>query len=250
MHTAPEPLLREYPRTDPRLGRKLHLDARSLPYVRTAADPRTLRSVHWPRQLPILGQGQVGACVLFTEVGILGSSPLVSFPSISRAVPDVEDATDLALDLYEVTTAEDPFDGAWRRDGSGEDTGTDGLSAAKVLKRKGLISSFLHATNLAQLITLLQDGPVAMGMPWHEAFFDPQPDGRIDPRGWADTQVAGGHEVEIVGVELADNGILEHAVFTCANSWTEDWGLGGYFKMGAFTYSLLRADIDLIQLRS
>jgi hypothetical protein len=60
MHTAPEPLLREYPRTDPRLGRKLHLDARSIPFISKAADPRALRSVHWPRPLPILDQGDLG----------------------------------------------------------------------------------------------------------------------------------------------------------------------------------------------
>lgn len=248
MHTALEPLIREYPRTDPRLGRKLHLDARSLPYVRTAADPRTLRSVEWSRSLGILDQGQVGACVLFTMAGILGTSPLYHFPGIRELI--ASDPSGLALDLYEVTTAEDPFPGAWRRDGSGEDTGTDGLSAARVLKREGVISSYVHGTNLAQLVTMLQDGPVAMGMPWFEAFFSPQRDGRIDPEGWADSEIAGGHEVQIVGVELAPNGILEHAVFTCANSWGTGWGMRGFFRMGAYTYTLLRQDIDLIQLRS
>lgn len=247
MHTAPEPLIRDYPRTDPRLGRKLHLDARSLPYIRTAADPRTLRSVSWPRPLPILNQDDLGACVGFTAAGALGSLPLAAFPMIAGGLgATVDQAEDYARGIYSEATAVDPWEGAWPP----EDTGTDGLSAAKILKRRGLIGSYLHATDLAQLITLLQDGPVMMGLPWYEAFFEPEPDGRIDPRGWADTRVAGGHEVLILGVELAANGILEHAIFIVANSWGKGWGLSGFFKMGAYTYSLLRADIDLIQLRS
>lgn len=247
MHTAPEPLTRDYPRTDPRLGRKLHLDARSLPFIRTAADPRTLRTVHWPRPLPIMDQGDLGACVGFATTGALGTYPLGAFPTLVEGLGlTIEQAEDYARGIYSEATAVDPWEGAWPP----EDTGTDGLSAAKILKRRGLIGSYLHATNLAQLITLLQDGPVLMGMPWYEAFFRPESDGRIDPRGWADTDVAGGHEVEITGVELASNGILEHAVFTCANSWGKGWGLGGFFRIGAYTVSLLKADIDLIQLRS
>lgn len=247
MHDAPQPLLREYPRTDPRLGRKLQLDARSLPFMVTAAAPRTLRSVHWPRPLPILDQGDLGACVGFAATGALGSVPLASFEHAAALLPDAEMARAFARDLYSETTAIDPFDGAWPP----EDTGTDGLSVCKVLKRRGVISSYRWASSLAGLVTLLQDGPVLMGMPWHAAFYEPDAEtGRIDPTGWEDSELLGGHEVEIVGVRLDPSGDLERAVFLVANSWGAGWGMAGYFTMGGRTYTLMRDHVDLVQPQS
>lgn len=246
MHTDPTPLIREYPRSDPRLGRKLQLDARSLPYMVTAADPRTLRSVHWPRRLPILDQGPLGACVGFTMASALGTYPLSAFPQLRGVVGSGTEATDFAQGLYSEATAIDPWEGTWPP----EDTGTDGLSAAKVLKRRGLISGYRHASSLAGLLTLLQDGPVAMGMPWHEGFFEPDEDGRIDTDGRADTPMVGGHEVLVVGVVLDPSGHLDQALLTVANSWSPGWGDRGYFRMAGALYERLRSDVDLIQLKS
>jgi hypothetical protein len=246
MHSDPTPLTRTYPATDGRLGRKLQLDARSLPYMVAAADPRTLRSVHWPRLAPILDQGDLGACVGFAMTGALGSMPLAAFEQIADAVS--AGASDFARGLYSEATAIDPWEGAWPP----EDTGTDGLSAAKVLKRRGLISSYRHATSLPALVTALQDGPVAMGMPWMNAFFEPSGAGAfvdLDPE-WMDSGLAGGHEVLITGVDLSPSGQLSGAVFTVANSWSAGWGDHGYFRMHGQTYTALRQDIDLIQLRS
>jgi hypothetical protein len=211
----------------------------------TAADPRTLRSVRWPRQVPILDQGDLGACVGFALTGALGTAPLTAFPDVVAHVPDGDDAAGFARDLYSASSAVDPFDGSWPPD----DTGTDGLSAAKVLKRSGVISAYRWASSLSGLLTLLQDGPVCMGMPWHEAFFSPDRNGHIDPPGWADTDLAGGHEVEIVGADIrADD--LARSVLLVANSWGPGWGMQGFFRMNAQTYVELRSNVDLVQLRS
>lgn len=249
MHTAPEPFTLDFPGTDSRLGRKMQLDSRSLPYMVSEADPRTLRTVTWPRRIPILDQGDVGACVLYSMVGALGSAPLAFFEDMVSLLPNVEEAGFLALYLYEQTSGIDPFAGQWFRDGSGQDTGTDGLSAAKVLKRRGMVSSYRHARSLVGLLTLLQDGPVCMGMPWYDTFFEPDEDGHIDPRGWADGQVVGGHEVLVMGAEV-DRDHLERSTMIVANSWGQGWGQDGYFKMTGQTYLELRDRVDLIQLRS
>jgi hypothetical protein len=232
----------------------MQLDARSLPYMVERTPPelrRPLRSKRWGRALPILDQGQVGACVGFAATGLLGSAPadvlnealgLMIYTDREIAAA----ATDYALALYAETTAADPYEGTYPPD----DTGTDGLSVCQVLRRRGVISAYRHASTLRGLVELLQDGPVLMGMPWRERFFEPTEDGHIDPEGWADTEEVGGHEVVVEGVSLAreEPANLARAVFIVANSWSASWGpLGGRFLMNGQTYLELRDSIDLRQ---
>lgn len=254
MHDSPAPLLREFNRQDPRLGRRQHLDARSLPFMveRVPVElRRPLRSIRHGRSLRILDQGALGACVGFAAVGLLGTAPADSLDEILGVAAYTDQdlarrAHDYAEALYAECTSLDPFPGTWPP----EDTGTDGLTACKVLKARGVIAKYRHASTLAGLVELLQDGPVLMGMPWHERFFRPDENGRIDPEGWADSPEVGGHEVVIEGVALdgREPTALDRALFICANSWSEKWGpLGGRFLMGGRTYELLRPGIDLRQ---
>lgn len=254
MHDSTTPLLRDFPRTDPRLGRRMQLDARSLPYMIERQPEelrRPLRSVRWQRQVPILDQGDVGACVGFASTGLLGTGPfyvldeLIGVSAYTEEEHAIEKATAYALGLYSECTAEDPYEGTYPP----EDTGTDGLTACQVLAERGVIAKYRHASTLRGFVELLQDGPVLMGMPWYQAFFEPADSGRIDPEGWADTEVAGGHEVCVTGVQLDTHRPreLDRATFIVANSWGTSWGKRGYFAMGGRTYELLRDDIDLRQ---
>lgn len=254
MHDSPTPLLRDFDRQDPRLGRRQQLDARSLPFMveRIPAElRRPLRSTRWGRSLRILDQGDLGACVGFASTGLLGTAPFDCLDEVLGVTAYTDGdlakrAHDYAEALYSECTAKDPYEGAWPP----EDTGTDGLTACQVLKARGVIGAYRHASTLRGLVELLQDGPVLMGMPWHERFFEPDHEGRIDPVGWADTPEVGGHEVVIEGVALDahEPAALDRALLICANSWSERWGMmGGRFLMGGRTYELLRSSIDLRQ---
>lgn len=251
MHEDPTPLLEIPARLDPRLGRLRQLDTRSLSYMieRTPAElRRPIRSVRWRSTLPILDQKNLGACVGYASTRLLATGPFNVLGGLIGvdAYTDpstAEKASGYAEALYGECTLSDPFEGSWPPD----DTGTDGLTACKVLKRRGVITAYRHASTLRGLAELLQDGPVLMGMPWFGRFFEPDPgSGRIDPVGWADTENAGGHEVVIEGVLLDAHRPteLDRAVFTCPNSWSPSWGKGGYFTVGGRTLELLRHQID------
>lgn len=254
MHDAPTPLTKDYPRRDRRLGRRMQLDARSLPFMIERTPPelrRPLRSVHWSRSLPVLDQGDLGACVGYAATGALATEPWDILDGVLRlsvytAADFITQAGGYAQALYSETTRHDPFPGDWPPD----DTGTDGLSVAQVLKARGVIRAYRHASTLRGFAQLLQDGPVIMGMPWLDTFYDPDGHGRIDAEGWEAGGLAGGHEVQVIGLDLYDfePTKLEAATFQCVNSWGDSWGLLGRFTMRGATYQALRDDIDLRQL--
>ena len=76
-------------------------------------------------------------------------------------------------------------------------------------------------------------------MPWYKAFFTPDPQGFIDSdSNWPSSGVAGGHEVEAVGVEL-DTSNAFNSVITYVNSWGTHWGDSGRFRMRLRTYEQL-----------
>jgi hypothetical protein len=127
-----------------------------------------------------------------------------------------------------------------------EDTGSSGLAICKVLKDRGTIRGFRWARSPYGFLRLLQNGPVLQGMPWYNAFFSPDPQGFIDSdSSWPSSGVAGGHEVEAIGVEL-DTSDAFNSVITYVNSWGPGWGDSGRFRMRLRTYEQLDG-IDLKQ---
>src|SRR6266498_784384 len=146
-----------------------------------------------------------------------------------------------AVGLYSACTRRDIYAGEYPPD----DTGSDGLACCQVLQDRGLIQGYVWATTAQGYLQLLQDGPVLQGMPWYNAFFYPDSAGFIDSGpSWRTSGIAGGHEVEVVAVDLHDN--LDDSVLTVANSWGSGWGDAGYFRMRLRTYSQLN-DVDLKQ---
>jgi hypothetical protein len=230
-----------------RLGRNQWLDGRSLAHMvenDVKAMGATLADQEWERELVILDQGDLGSCTGNAGTGALGTQPF--YDAVGRdLLPAPDDATaaeQFAVELYSDATKADGYPGVYPPN----DTGSSGLAICKVLKRRGTIRGYRWARSPYGLLRLLQDGPVLQGMPWYNAFFQPDGDGYIDSSpSWPSSGVAGGHEVEAVGVQL-DTGDAFNSTIIYANSWGTGWGLDGRFKMRLRTYEQL-SGMDLKQ---
>jgi hypothetical protein len=255
----------------PRLGRHLVRDPRSLAYRRRyTGEP--IRPVEWFPAAPVLDQQDLIAQGIRTstlfdgvpDVDALGSctanaatclvSVLHTPAQLVTAGLDVTDpasAEAWAIGLYSDATHRDQWhDQAW----PATDCGSSGLGVAKALRHRGLIDQYGHATTAEELCALLQTGPVLMGMPWLAAFSDPGDAGFIDadPH-WADSPLEGGHEVCITALEavaLHDGQLLpDHTVLRFRNSWGTAWADRGEGRLFLSTYLALRDQIDLVQPR-
>jgi hypothetical protein len=230
-----------------RLGRNLWLDGRTLSHMienSASAMSGPIESKGWERVLAILDQGDLGSCTGNAGTGALGSQPF--YDAVGRQeLPDPSDAAvaeKFAVELYSEATVVDGYPGKYPP----EDTGSSGLAICKVLKSRGTIGAYRWARSAHGFIRLLQAGPVLQGMPWYEAFF--QPDGQAfidgDPS-WPSSKLAGGHEVEALGIEIDERDLFD-SVVTYANSWGTGWGDEGRFRMRLRTYEQL-SHVDLKQ---
>jgi hypothetical protein len=194
-----------------RLGRHVNHDPRSLQFLVEPAAAK-LRSVTHERVIPVLDQGDLGSCTGNAATGALGTQPLYdALPADDRS--DLDEG--FAVLVYERATDIDPFPGSYPPD----DTGSDGLSVAKVLKAYGLISRYRHATSLRAMQTALQTTPVIVGVHWYTGFDTPDGDGVVKLGG----ELRGGHEFEVIGVDF------ERKRFEAVNSWGDGWGVAGHF---------------------
>ena len=213
----------------PRLGRHQWLDGRSLAHmvendVREMGKP--LGSQRWKRRIPILDQGTLGSCTGNAGTGALGTEPF--YDAVGKPALPQGDGTEtleaFAVQLYSEATHVDGVPG----DYPSEDTGSSGLAICKVLRTRRTITGYRWARSPYGLLRLLQSGPVLQGMPWHEAFFEPD-----------------GLHLVAAGVELDERDAFSSAIIY-ANSWGTGWGLDGYFKMRLRTYEQL-SSVDLKQ---
>jgi hypothetical protein len=230
-----------------RLGRNLWLDARSLAYMvenDVAAMSRPLGDQHWERVIPILDQGKLGSCTGNAGTGALGTQPFYEAAgrNVLTAADDQQLCEKFAVMLYSDATHLDPYPGSYPP----SDTGSSGLAICKVLTSRGTVRGYHWARTAQGFLRLLQTGPVLQGMPWYNAFFYPDSNGFIDadPH-WNASDLAGGHEVEAIGVEVNTNDALE-SVIVYANSWGTTWGDSGRFRMRLRTYEQL-SGVDLKQ---
>jgi Papain family cysteine protease len=230
-----------------RLGRNLWLDGRSLRHMieNSAAEMgHTLASTHWSRVLPILDQGKLGSCTGNAGTGALGTEPFYTTTGVNVLPPTTDELAceGFAVKLYEDATVVDGYPGEYPPD----DTGSSGLAICKVLRTRNTISGYRFARSAHGFLQLLQRGPVLQGMPWYDAFFTPDSSAFIDSDpSWQSSRLAGGHEVEAVGVDIDSKDVFD-SVITYANSWSTGWGDAGYFRMRLRTYEQLES-VDLKQ---
>lgn len=220
--------------TDPRLGRHVRHDSRSLSFrVEPVEDVNTLQSIRHTRYIPTLDQGQLGSCTGNAAVGCLGTGAFWTLDEIKGVLSPTDAVVDeiYSVGVYSDATALDPFAGTYPP----TDTGSDGLSVAKVLKQRGLISGYLHALSFEAVLTALAKQPVIVGTVWRSNMFNPEPDGRIRISGSDE----GGHEY------VLDELDMENRRVWMQNSWTDAWGVDGrgYFTFGDFE-ALLEDDGD------
>lgn len=96
--------------------------------------------------------------------------------------------------------------------------GTSVRAAFKWLQGRGYVGNYLWAQNPDQLQRfVLTQGPVVIGIPWHEGMFLPDEHGFIQPDG----AVAGGHSVLVIGHNKV------RGDYTILNSWGPNWGSNG-----------------------
>ncbi len=222
---------------DRRLGRHLNHDPRSLRYLAPAGDLSTLKSVRHQRMIPVLDQGDVGACTGFAAEGALGTSPLydaLAEGALHRPTGDAVVDEGQALALYSTATALDDYEGEYPP----EDTGSSGLAVAKAALSAGLISGYRHATSLEAALTALAEQPVIAGINWYDSFDSPNDKGIVwIPPG---AQVRGGHEI------CVDELLVDDQLIGFTNSWGSSWGKAGraYMKWNVFA-RLLSEDGDV-----
>lgn len=210
---------------DPRLGRHVNHNSKSLRYLAPRRDPATLISRRHEVFIPILDQLDEGSCT-----GHGGFANLCSgeFWKAGKEALAGGDPHEYAVGLYSAATEIDPWPGTFRPD----DTGSDGLSIAKVLKTRGLISGYLHATSLDAVLTALARQVIMIGSSWNEQMYDVAADGQIRVGG----ATLGGHEYVLDEIDV------ERRRAWLRNSWGPGWGIEGRAWMSWDDLGILLAD--------
>jgi hypothetical protein len=194
------------PSTDPRLGRHINHDSRSRQFAHRASGA-PLSSHRWQRYAPVLDQGNLGSCTGNAAVGLLATGP-----NWTIGVPhDLNE--DVAVSVYSQATKEDPYSGEYPP----TDTGSDGLTVAKVCKERGWINGYTHAFSLNDALDALQTGALITGTNWLNDMFNPKSTGELVVSG----NVAGGHEYIIDEIDV------NKEIVWMQNSWGEGWGIKG-----------------------
>jgi hypothetical protein len=203
------------PSRDPRLRRNVHHDSESRRYALDTTG-LTIADVEHTRHIPIFDQGQLGDCVTNSGLGTLGTGDFYAAITALAKLPypfTNYGCTQNYIDLTQV----DDVPGYYKPgDPNSQDTGSDGLSEAKLLKSKGVISGYQHTFTLEDALKGLTLKPFTTGIEWTEDMFTPDAEGIVHPTG----QVAGGHQ--ITGVQY----ISSRGLVGFDQSWGA-WGLNG-----------------------
>lgn len=205
----------------PQLGRHVRHDSESRRYAYDTSGLALVSTKH-TRRIPVLDQGQLGSCTGNAGIGCLGTDPFyATIPSRVQPLLVAQGAYPFteagAVELYSDATAADDYPGQYPP----TDTGSDGISIAKVLKAHGQISGYQHTFSLQDALLALTQTPFITGTNWYQGMFDADPDGRVHPGG----DLAGGHEY------VADQLDVEQQRIWFTNSWGTGFGIDGRFYL-------------------
>jgi hypothetical protein len=211
-------------RHDRRLGRHVLHDSRSRGFPGPQATGRlatVYHRVYNPRPLP---EQTIGNCT--------GVAEAVQANTAGNRIPGKVLRMGDADRIYSRATAIDGYPGTYPPD----DTGSDGLHAAKAALEQGIGASYVWYFGIGQVRAGLQLHPIAVGTRWHQSMFDP------DPGTWLvhpDGNIAGGHEWTLVSYYAPTD------TFTGLCWWGPGWANNGRFRIaGADLDVLLREDGD------
>ncbi|MFC7547019.1 C1 family peptidase [Plantactinospora sp. GCM10030261] len=162
----------------------------------------TDRAPAW--ELPIqLDQGDTGHCVGFGWAGWVDATP----------VPGTYQNADAHALYYECKI----IDGE-----PGEENGSTVRSGALALRNRGRVAAFGFADNLTEIDEWINaQGTVVVGTEWTQDMFTPDGDGYVKPTG----SVQGGHCYLMLDRLDAEDAYLFQ------NSWGDNWGQSGRFKI-------------------
>lgn len=201
---------------DIRLKRHVHHDSMSRLYP-FPTDGLMIQTVRHQRHGAVLDQGNLGSCTGNAGIGDLMTDPCAGTTNSPRYTLDETGA----VNLYSDATAVDSYPGQYPPD----DTGSDGLTIAKVLQKTGLISGYQHTFTLDDALKALSQYPLMVGTNWMNSMFNPDSNGMLTVD--MGSGVAGGHEY------VVDEYDATRDVVGMTNSWGSGWGQAGRAYMKA-----------------
>lgn len=216
---------------DRRLDRLPQFDPESRKYGIYHEPGKPLVPRLWPLDT-YLNQGQEGSCVGHGWAHELAAEPVPVFVVSAHAIK-----------IYREAQKRDPWPGE-------NYEGTSVLGAAKYLVEAGCIESYLWAFSLEDAVrSIIDAGPVVIGVNWYDGMGDVDGAGYIHVRG----EIRGGHCVCIVGFnpvwtfpESEDRSFanldLVRSYITVHNSWGKGWGVSGRARMNLFDFDRLRRE--------
>jgi len=231
MHTVTR---HDYDPTDPRLGRHVKHDSRSLDYAFLPRDAKPKGvNTFWNSGTGPLNQGQVGSCTGNATAQWLNTTFAAPVRTLTHNGKYLSEAD--ALAIYSLGTHLDHTRGVYPPD----DTGCNGISVAKAAEKLGYLDSYRHIFSFTSLQAALEVTPVICGTLWTHTMYQPN-NGLVDIGPLTDSNIAGGHEYLACGLDFTE----EVVIFR--NSWgdQDDWPgckPGGYFAIGFTDYRDLLA---------
>jgi hypothetical protein len=219
------------------LGRHYEHDERSEAFT-ISAPPVSPKTIFWSDAAPILNQGSIGGCVGWTGADILNTD---MFKPVRDKFNKGQYFTDAdGLRFYELATRCDSIPGNYPPD----DTGSSGLGLAKALTKLGLIDKYEHGFGMDHLFSGIMTQPIAMGTLWTNDMFNPDSEGIVHVGQLTDSNIAGGHEWMLRGIDM------ERELGLARNHWAANWDTisvpGDNFQKSNGEFWIPLSDIEVL----
>lgn len=217
--------LHHYTPSDPRLGRHVHHDSRSLGFEFLPRDATPQRkTTMWVSPFGPLNQGDLGSCTGNATAQWLNTA----FASVTRQKThrNRKFTEADAVRIYSLGTTLDSEPGSYPPD----DTGCDGVSVCKAGVKLGYLDKYRHTFSFTAAQAAAELSPFIQGSAWTKKMFDPV-NGLVTVGPLNDSTIAGGHEYLCAGIDWTED------VFVYRNSWGDQVAWpgckpGGYFAIG------------------
>lgn len=177
------------------------------------------QSVNWKCPI-VVDQGSEGSCVGHGWVNVLASGP--------QSIPDMDHET--AVVLYHDAQKLDPWEGGAYPGATPFYEGTTVSSGGKACMANGYIGGFCWSFEFFDfLVGVAHFSPAAIGVNWKAGMQNTDDNGFIH----YDGDTMGGHCVCIDQLEIKDPYNINYETDYAAgpNSWGDDWGNSGRFRI-------------------